>query len=186
MKILKWLLLVIGALVVLAVFVGMPYMRKQTKKHSPEKTATYAKNGYELSAHYSSPAKKGRTIFGELVPYGRVWRTGANEPTTFITTTDITLMDKGLPAGTYSLWTKPGPKNWTVIFNKEVPDWGVTLMSGGKETTRNAENDVLQVDVPSKTLARSVEDFTLEFQDTGALNLALSWDQTLILVPIGK
>jgi hypothetical protein len=186
MKFLKWLLITVVALVLLVVFVGMPYMEKQTKKHSPEATETFSKNGFDLSVTYSGPSKKGRVIFGELVPYDTVWRTGANEPTTFTTKTDIKIMNTKLPAGTYSFWTKPGPEKWTVIFNSEIPDWGVTILSGGKETTRNPEKDVVQVDVLSKKLARPQERFKIAFQDTGLLHLALSWDETIILIPISK
>ncbi|WP_461444709.1 DUF2911 domain-containing protein [Maribacter sp.] len=189
MKIPKWLkivgLLIIG-LWLLMKFVAWPLMQRETKKISPEKTTTFVKNGYDLSLTYSSPSKKGRVIFGELVPYNTIWRTGANEPTSFTTKTDIKIMNTELPAGSYSLWTKPGRQSWTVIFNEEIPDWGVTLMSGGKETTRNPEKDVLQVEVLPKTLASPQENFTIVFQDTGLLHLALSWDETIILVPISK
>ena len=133
MKKLKWILLVVIALIALVMFVGMPYMKEQTKKHSPQATNTYTKNGMDLSVNYSSPSKKDRVIFGELVPYDVVWRTGANEPTTFSTGSDIKIIDKTLSAGTYSLWTKPGKESWGVIFNKEIPDWGVTILSGGKK-----------------------------------------------------
>ncbi|MCJ7467357.1 MAG: DUF2911 domain-containing protein, partial [Maribacter sp.] len=141
MKFIKWLLVVLVVLAVLFFTVGTPYLREQTKKNSPQKTATYTKNGMDLTVNYSSPFKKGRVIFGELVPYDKVWRTGANEPTTFRTATDIKIDNKKMPAGTYSLWTIPKKESWLVLFNKEVPDWGVKILSGGKETTRKPEQD---------------------------------------------
>ncbi len=186
MKFLKWSLITVVVLGLLLVFVGMPYMQEQTKKHSPEKTATYSQNGMDLSVHYSSPSKKGRVIFGELVPYGVVWRTGANEPTTFTTGGDMTILDKKLPAGTYSLWTRPEASEWQVMFNKEVPDWGVTVLSGGKETTRDPEQDVVQVTVPATTTAQPVEQFTISFEEDGQLKLCLSWDQTKVSVPLNQ
>ncbi len=186
MRVLKWILIVIAALALLFVFVGMPYLRKQTKKHSPEKTAMYTKGGLDLEVHYSSPFKKGRVIFGELVPYDVVWRTGANEPTTFSTATDIKIVDKNLTAGTYSLWTKPDRESWTVMFNTEVPDWGVTLSSGGRETTRVPESDVVSVEVPVSSLSESKESFTIDFEDTDQLYLSISWDDTKVLVPINQ
>jgi hypothetical protein len=186
MKKLKWILLVIVALIALFVFVGMPYLKGQTKKNSPEETNTYAKNGMDLSVNYSSPSKKDRVIFGELVPYDAVWRTGANEPTTFTTGTDIKIIDKTLSAGTYSFWTKPGKDSWQVIFNTEVPKWGVTILSGGKETTRNAENDAVSVNVPSEQMGTIQEKLMIGFEDGEQLYLALSWDQTKIKVPINK
>ena len=120
MKILKWILGVVIVLALLFYFVGMPYLREQTKKNSPEKTATYTQNDLSLSVTYSSPFKKERVIFGDLVPYNKVWRTGANEATVFVTGTDIKVMGKTLPAGSYSLWTIPREDNWSVILNKEI------------------------------------------------------------------
>ena len=186
MKKLKWILLVFVALVALFVFVGMPYMKDQTKKHSPQVTNSYTKNGFDLSVNYSSPSKKDRVIFGELVPYDVVWRTGANEPTTFTTATAIKIIDKGLPAGTYSFWTKPGADSWQVIFNEEIPDWGVTILSGGKETTRNMEADVVVIEVPSERITGIQEKLNINFEDDEMLFLTLSWDQTKIKVPISK
>lgn len=186
MKILKW---IIGVLVVLALlfyFVGMPYLKKQTKKISPETTTTYTQNELSLSVTYSSPFKKGRVIFGELVPFNKVWRTGANEPTVFVTGTDINIMGNSLPAGTYSLWTIPREDNWSVIWNKEVPGWGVTLTSGGSETTRNAAEDFLEVNVPTMSLPQSVESFTISFDVDDQLYLSLYWDTTKVRVPINE
>jgi len=184
MKFLKWLLIVVAVLIALVVFVGWPYMREQTKKHSPEKTSTYAERGLDLSVTYSSPFKKGRVIFGELVPYNAVWRTGANEPTTFTTAGDIKIIDKDLAAGTYSLWTQPQKEQWTVIFNKEVPGWGVSFSSGGTETTRDPAEDALQVQVPVERLTVPQESFAIDFEDDTQLFLTLSWDDTKVKVPI--
>ncbi len=186
MKFLKWFLVVTTVLVLLMVFVGMPYMQEQTKKHSPEKTETYTENGFDLSVTYSSPSKKGRVIFGELVPYNVVWRTGANEPTTFTTATAIKIIDKKLPAGTYSLWAKPKKENWTVTLNKEIPEWGVTILSGGKETTRNPEQDIVEVEVATDPLSSPQENFTIAFENEGQLYLSLSWDDTVVRIPINK
>ncbi len=186
MKALKWILIVVAVLGLLFVFVGMPYMKKETKKHSPQKTAVYEKNGMDLSVNYSSPFKKGRVIFGELVPYGAVWRTGANEPTTFTTETDIKIIDKSLPAGTYSLWTKPDRTVWTVMLNKEVPDWGVTLTSGGRETTRDPEMDVVAIEVPVSSISPAEESFTIDFEEADQLYLTMYWDNTKVGVPISK
>lgn len=171
-------------LVALFFFVGKPYMLKQTKKKSPEKTATYSKGNLDLSVTYSSPFKKGRVIFGELVPYNAVWRTGANEPTTFSTATDLKIMDKDLPAGTYSLWTKPQKEQWTVMFNKEIPDWGVTFLSRGKETSRDPSQDIVQVQVPVEKLTSSQESFTIDFENGEQVYLSLFWDNTKVKVPI--
>lgn len=186
MKFLKWLLIVIVVLAALFFTVGKPYLREQTKKHSPERTATYQKNGMDLTVKYSSPYKKNRVIFGELVPYNVVWRTGANEPTTFTTATDIEVIDKQLPAGTYSLWTKPNKEIWEVMFNKEVPDWGVTVASGGAETTREPDQDVVLVTVPTENLSPPQESFMIGFEEDDQLYLTFSWDQTKVKVPLNN
>jgi len=184
MKFLKGLLITVLVLVLLGYFVGMPYMQEQTKKHSPERTATYTENGMDISVNYSSPSKKGRIIFGALVPFDTIWRTGANEPTTFTTKSDISVKGQDLPAGTYSLWSKPNPEQWSVFFNKEVPEWGVTILSGGKETTRDAEQDVVNVVVPVQSLAQEIEKFTIMFEENDGTQICFSWDTTKVCVPI--
>ncbi|WP_281542746.1 DUF2911 domain-containing protein [Maribacter aestuarii] len=186
MKFLKRFGIVVIVLGALFYFIGMPYLKKQTKKNSPEKTANYTLEGAELSVNYSSPSKKDRVIFGELVPYGQVWRTGANEPTTFSNSAEIMIIDKSLPAGKYSLWTIPGKESWKIIYNKEIPEWGVTLLSGGKETTRDFDKDVLQVEVPVKPLPEPVENFTIDFKNEEQLYLTLSWDKQKVSIPINK
>ncbi|TMM53305.1 DUF2911 domain-containing protein [Maribacter algarum] len=189
MKLKKWLiglLITFSALFLIFKFIAWPYLQGETKKISPQKVATYIENGMDLTVAYSSPFKKGRVIFGELVPYNEVWRTGANEPTTFTTKTPIKIIDKDLAAGTYALWTIPGKNSWSIIFNSEVPEWGVTLLSGGKETTRDPDLDVLQVEVPSNSLSAERENFTISFDHGNPVNLSLSWDETIVQVPIKR
>lgn len=186
MKALKWILGILAILILLFVFVGMPYARKQTKKHSPERTAVYQEQGMDMAVAYCSPSKKGREIFGALVPYDKVWRTGANEPTTFATNSDIKLGGETLAAGTYSVWTVPGETQWKVIFNKDIPDWGVTLSSGGSKTSRKPEEDVMALMVPVEKLDAVEEMFTIEFEEDDGLQLAFSWDMTKVSVPISQ
>ncbi|MCM4173770.1 DUF2911 domain-containing protein [Arenibacter sp. TNZ] len=186
MKFLKWLLVVIVVLILAFFLFGKSYLREQTKKNSPEKTATYDKNGMDLSVKYSSPFKKDRVIFGELVPYDEVWRTGANEPTTFTTATNINIGGKSLPSGSYSMWTIPGKETWSFIFNSEIEEWGVTILSGGKETTRNPETDVVQINVPVQQLPQTIESLTIDFDEAEQLYLSLAWDKTKVSVPIEK
>ena len=186
MKALKWILGILVVLVLLVVFVGMPYARKQTKKHSPERTAVYQENGMDMAVAYCSPSKKGREIFGGLVPLDKVWRTGANEPTTFATTTDINMGGETLKAGTYSVWTVPGETQWKVILNDEIPDWGVTVSSMGRETTRNPEHDVMALMVPVEKLNAVEEMFTIDFEENNGLKLFFAWDMTKVSVPISQ
>jgi hypothetical protein len=189
MKTLKWIVGIGLALALLVYFIGLPLLKEQTKKNSPEKTAHYEQDGLTLSVTYSSPSKKGRNIFGGLVPYGKVWRTGANEPTRLRTATRLSVGGQVLPPGEYSLWTIPGETQWTVIFNSEIPDWGATLMSGGKEATRNPETDVLQINVGVDTLGEVVEDFDISFVPAGTGNsvfLEFTWDTTRVRVPLNS
>ena len=187
MKALKWILGILAILILLAVFVGMPYARKQTKKHSPERTAVYQEQGMDMAVAYCSPSKKGRDIFGTLVPYDKVWRTGANEPTTFATKSDIKVGGETLTAGTYSVWTVPGESQWKVIFNSDIPDWGVTLSSGGSETSRKPEHDVMALMAPVQKMDAVEEMFTIDFEE-GEMGLALafSWDLTKVSLPISQ
>lgn len=186
MKRSRKIVLAIIALLLLFVFVGMPFMKKQTKKHSPETTTTYTQDGYDLKVVYSSPSKNDRVIFGELVPYDVVWRTGANEPTTFTTANDIIINGTTLTAGTYSLWTKPSKKSWDIIFNSNIPGWGVTILSGGAKTTREPEHDVLTTTVPTNSLDSTLENFTISFEKGAQLTLNLAWDTTIVNIPISK
>ncbi|MCK0190725.1 DUF2911 domain-containing protein [Arenibacter sp. F20364] len=184
MKFLKWFLAVVVVLILAFFFFGRPYLMEQTKKNSPEKTATYNQNGMDLNIKYSSPFKKDRVIFGELVPYDVVWRTGANEPTTFTSATNITIGGKSLASGSYALWTIPGKENWSIILNSEIPEWGVTILSGGKKTTRNPETDVLQVTVPVQQLSQPLESLSIDFEENEQLYLSIAWDKTKVSVPI--
>ena len=186
MKALKWFLGILAVLILLAVFLCMPYARNQTKKHISERTSVYQENRMDLAVAYCSPSKKGRDIFGTLVPYDKVWRTGANEPTTFATTTDIKVGGETMQAGTYSVWTVPGENQWKVIFNDEIPDWGVTLSSMGQETTRNPEHDVMAFMVPVQKLDAIEEMFTIDFEENNGLQLSFSWDMTKVSVPISQ
>lgn len=180
-KFLKWTLIGLAGLAVV-LFIAFKVLQTQTKKHSPEDTVTHVQGDTELMVFYNRPSKKGRVIFGDLVPYGEVWRTGANEATTFTTTQDIEFGGKNLPAGSYTLWTIPGQEEWTVIINSKQYSWGVNFQS---QASREAESDVLQVTVPVQRLSTPVEQFTIDFEkDAGSTALVLMWDDTRIAVPL--
>ena len=125
-KSLKVILIILGVLVglvLLGIFVGFPYLKSQTKKSSPEQVVQYDKYGLDLEVFYCRPSKKDRVIFAEdgLVPFGEVWRTGANEATTFNTATNLNINGKVLPAGKYTLWTVPGEDSWEGAQLRFVP-----------------------------------------------------------------
>jgi hypothetical protein len=178
-NVVKWVLIVTGVLVVV-MFFGYRYMLSETKKHSPQQNLEYKIQDLELKLNYSQPSKKGRDIFGALIPYGEVWRTGANEPSTFATNKNISFGGVKVPAGSYSLWTIPGEKEWTVILNNGKYDWGVSMQG---VASRIAENDVAAVVVPVQELNQEVEKLTIEIiENPTRLNLA--WDKTSVSVSI--
>lgn len=179
-KFLKWTAIVVVVLAAV-LFGAFKFMQFQTKKASPEVTATFSKGDTDLSVFYCAPSKKGRDVFGTLVPYGEVWRTGANEATTFTSNKDLLIDGETLPAGTYTLWTIPNEKEWTVIWNKKQYGWGVDFDS---QALREPEYDALQVKVPVQNLDTPVEQFSISFEEDGPLALLLAWDKTKIAVPM--
>lgn len=179
MKVLKWILIIAGVLVIAAYF-GFGYMKSQTKKASPEETVEYKNGDLEMSVFYCRPYKKDRVIFGELVPYNEVWRTGANEATTFTTNKDITMGQEALSAGTYTLWTIPEEDRWTIILNSKMYGWGVNFDS---KATREPEFDVISFQRRVENLpGEAVEQFTISFAEDASLQL--EWDKTRVSIPI--
>jgi Protein of unknown function (DUF2911) len=132
----------------------------------------------QIELSYSRPGVKGRKIFGDLVPYGKVWRTGANTATTITFGDDVMIGDKKIPAGKYGLLTIPGQTEWTVIFTKQVD---VTSPADYKE-----DQDVVRVSVKPYRLPFSIETFTIDFGDIKSSNckLELMWDSVYVQVPI--
>lgn len=178
MKVLKWIGIIIGILVIAGYF-GFQYMKVQTKTASPEDIVEYKQREKKLSVFYCKPSKKGREIFGELVPFGKVWRTGANEATTFTTNTTIDFGGEVVEPGTYTLWTIPQKTQWTVILNSKTYSWGVGFDG---TASREAKYDVVKINVPVQSLDQVVEQFTIEF--VYSVNMNLMWDKTKVSVPI--
>jgi hypothetical protein len=171
-------------IVILGAVIMVSYIiyKNNTKAYSPEDTVEYRSGDLYLEVFYNRPYKKDREIFGGLVPYGEVWRTGANEATTFFTSKDILVDGSLLSAGKYTLWTIPGENTWKVIFNSEMYPWGITAE---KVPSRLPEYDVLVLEVPVSHLNNPVEQFTIFFNEKqNFILLNLVWDQTLIRIPI--
>ncbi len=124
------------------------------EKPSPAKTAEGSVGDAKITINYSSPAVKGRVVWGDLVPMGEVWRAGANEATTFTTTKDIMVEGKKLPAGTYGFFIIPGETESTLIFNKVAKQWGAF--------DYDASQDVLRVSVPSQETSTMEERLVYE------------------------
>jgi len=183
-KIVLWIVGILAALVLIFMLLVGPMMKKNTKKHSPEQNITFTQNDLQIDLFYSSPAKKGRVIFGELVPYDEVWRTGANEATTFTTNRDLLIDGKTLPAGKYSLWTIPGKESWQIIFNDNMYSWGVRWQDS--QAMREAGYDILIATAVVSESITSEENFTINVVETPtqALVLLFSWDQVVVPLPL--
>jgi len=140
------------------------------KPASPPATATGKINGANISVNYSSPSVKGRVIWGELVPYGQVWRAGANDATTFETDKAITIEGKQLPAGKYAFFVIPEKDNKaTIIFNSEAKQWGAYKYDAAK--------DVLRVIVPITKSKTVTESLTYKVDSN---NVSLNWEHAVI------
>lgn len=137
---------------------------------SPAATAVGTINGANLTIKYSSPSVRGRKIWGDLVPFDKVWRAGANSATTLETDKDITVEGKNLPAGKYSFYAIPGEKEWTIIINSQTGQWGITRQG---ETTEDPAKDVLRVMVTPKKSATMNERMLFTIDKSG---ITLSWD----------
>jgi hypothetical protein len=133
-------------------------------------------DGKTITVDYSSPRMKGRKIFGELVPFGDVWRTGANEATTFVTTANVNVGGKSVPAGSYTIFTVPNQGNWKLIINKKTGEWGIPYKYEADELGR--------VDMKVSQTPSAVENFTIAFDQ--ACTLSLSWENTQASVAIAE
>jgi hypothetical protein len=158
-------------------------MMYQTKKASPEQVTVYQDQGMDIEIKYSSPGVKGRTIFGDLVPFDVVWRTGANEATTFETSTELMIGDQNLAAGTYSFWTIPNETEWTFIWNSKEYSWGVNWEN---MASREEAFDVIIVKVASQELSELQENLSIDIVNGHPSTLELKWEHTLVSVPIVK
>jgi len=127
---------------------------------------------------YFRPAKKEREVFGKLVPFNQVWRTGANENTEIKFYNDVVIQGKSIKAGTYSLFTIPTETDWTIILNSDLDHWGAF--------SYKMENDVARFKVPSKKTDAPIENFTIQFSKTDDKTalMQLTWDSTLVELPI--
>ena len=152
------------------------------KPLSPKDTVEFALNDLKLEVFYNRPSKRDREIFGGLVPFDKVWRTGANEATTFETNQPLKIGNDYLTAGKYTLWTIPNAKNWLVIFNSKQYAWGV---DEEMKPMRDPNFDAVSVQVRVEKLTSFVEQFTIAFDNsTDNLSLTMAWDDVKIVVPL--
>jgi hypothetical protein len=174
-------LIIVGILLVLVILFLIFGRKYYTKRFSPEDHAELVDGNFEALVFYNRPFKRGREIFGGLVPYGKVWRTGANEATWFETNKTISIQGKMLKPGRYSLWTIPNETSWQVILNSTIPPWGIDYNS---EAARNPDTDVLVVNVPVSSTDVAVEQFTIVLsKENNGFALDFLWDKTDVKVP---
>jgi hypothetical protein len=167
--------------VVLIMFVAVltaAQEQDKSKRPSPPGTAevTFA-DGKKVTIDYSRPSAKGRKVYGGLVPYGQVWRTGANEATSLKTDTDLVIGGTTVPAGSYTLYTVPASGSWKLIINKQTAQWGTNYEQG---------QDLARVDMNVTTVSQPVEQFTISFDKTGgdSAKLNLDWEKTRASVEV--
>jgi Protein of unknown function (DUF2911) len=162
-----------GALVVAA-------QQDRSKRPSPPAQAAWdLGGGKSVTIDYASPRAKGRKIYGELVPFGQVWRTGANEATTLVTPVDLTIGGAAVPAGSYTIFAVPNKDKWTLIISKKTGEWGTDYPGQA--------NDLARVDMKVSALPSPVENFTISFEKSGGgANLNIDWETTRASVMISK
>ncbi|HEU4561248.1 MAG TPA: DUF2911 domain-containing protein [Longimicrobium sp.] len=142
---------------------------------SPRDSAVADIGGAHVAVDYGRPFKRGRVIFGEVVPWGEVWRTGANAATGFTTTRDLRIGGVQVPAGKYTLFTLPSQQGWKLIINRKTGQWGTEYEAG---------EDLARIDMQTRKLDTAVEGFTIRVEPQGQGGvLRLQWDDTEAFVP---
>lgn len=167
------MLVAVTVAVLAAISVAQP-----NKPASPpgEATLKFA-DGKTVSVQYSRPSMRGRKIFGGLVPYDQVWRTGANAATSLKTDVALTIGGASVPAGSYTLYTLPGANGWKLIINKQTGQWGTEYSQG---------QDLARVNMKVTQAASPQEQFTIALDKTGgdSATLKLEWDTTVASVDV--
>lgn len=151
----------------------------QTPAPSPSATLTQKVGLTDIEINYSRPGKKDRKVMGELVPFGAIWRTGANAATTISFSTDVTFGGKAVKEGTYALYTIPGASEWTVMLYSD-------LSVGGNVANYDEKDEVVRVTAKTEEIGMTIESFTIDvnhLRDNSA-HLVLMWENTAVRVPV--
>ncbi len=184
--------LIIGGFGILCLFISNPVNAQDEDKvnfskeelkfskmdASPMDLAMYKDENDQAVARviYSRPQKRNREIFGKLIPYGEVWRTGANEATEITFYQDMKIADAEVKAGTYTLYTIPGEKEWTVILNNKTNTWGAYEYS--------SKEDKVRINVPVRQAPNTIESLSMAFQESSnGADLLIGWDDSYVKVP---
>ena len=164
----------------LLTFTILAACQDKSKRPSPPAQAQCKfSDGKTITIDYSSPRAKGRKIFADLVPYGQVWRTGANDATSFVTDANLTFGGKDVPAGHYTIFTVPNADKWTLIINKKTGEWGIPYKYEADELAR--------VDTKVSQTPSPVENFAIAFDQKGnGCTLNISWENTQASVDISE
>jgi len=164
----------------LLTFTVLAACQDKSKRPSPTAPAQCKfSDGKTITVDYSSPRMKGRKIYGGLVPYDKVDRTGANEATTFVTDANLSVGSKDVPAGSYTIFTIPNPDKWTLIINKKTSEWGIPYKYEADELAR--------VDMKVSQTPSPVENFTISFDQKGnTCALRISWENAQASVDISE
>jgi hypothetical protein len=166
----RYLAILIALFLTLSVVAACQQDKSQRQSPPASADCKFA-DGKTIHTDYSSPRMKGRKIFGDLVPAGEVWRTGANEATTLVTDTPLTVGGKDVPAGSYTLFTVPNGDKWTLIINKKTGEWGIPYKWESEE--------LLRTDMKVEKLAAPMENFAIEFHSHGsACMMHVEWETT--------
>jgi hypothetical protein len=135
-------------------------------------------DGKSIKVDYSSPRAKGRKIYGGLVPYGQVWRTGANEATTFVTDAALSIGGKDVPAGSYTMFTIPAEAKWSLIISKKTGEWGTEYPEG---------QDLGRYDMSVSKTSAPVENFTISFHEMGTgCHMYMDWENTRATIELSE
>jgi Protein of unknown function (DUF2911) len=144
---------------------------KSKRPSPPESVTCTLASGKTIKVDYSSPRVKGRKIYGSLVPYGLVWRAGANEATAFHTDVDLTVGGKNVPAGDYTIFVVPTADKWSLIISKKTGEWGTDYPGEA--------NDLARVDMKVSALSAPLENFTISFVQSGkSCTMQMDWENT--------
>jgi Protein of unknown function (DUF2911) len=170
-----WMIALVGSTIFAAT--SCAQQDKSARPSPPAKAECKLANGKTIAIDYSSPRMKGRKIFGDLVPYGKIWRAGANEATTFVTTAELNVGGTTVPAGSYTIFVIPNADKWTLVISKKTGEWG-TAYPG-------EVNDLGRVDMAVSKTSGPVENFTIDFaQDGGGCTLEMKWENTQASVKV--
>ena len=151
-------------------------------RKSPLDSLTFTVAGQPVKLCYGRPSSRGRVMLGgAAVPYGKLWRTGANEPTIFFTPVALTVAGIKVPAGAYSLYTVPGAAEWEIVVNRSITQWG----EESNYTPAVQALEVGRAKIKRETLAEPIETFTIRSEGTGRrATLVLEWEKTRVRIPL--